>query len=78
MHPAQAAVVGLSARFDVMEIMEKRVKSRFSHRRNVLLELDAAACDGPHGGVPTLLSAMLALPVRPVLARALFLTPREV
>lgn len=65
MHRVQAAVVGLSARFDVMDIMEKRVKSRFSHRRDVLLELDAAACDGPHSDVPSLLSAMLALPVHP-------------
>ncbi|EIE26129.1 hypothetical protein COCSUDRAFT_40278 [Coccomyxa subellipsoidea C-169] len=58
----QAAVVGLSARFDVMEIMEKRVKSRFSHRRDIVLELDAAGFEHPHSGVPSLLAAMLALP----------------
>ncbi|KAK9916102.1 hypothetical protein WJX75_008581 [Coccomyxa subellipsoidea] len=58
----QAAVVGLSARFDVMEIMEKRVKSRFSHRRDIVLELDAAGFDHPGSGVPSLLAAMLALP----------------
>ena len=56
-------MVGLSARFDVMEIMEKRVKSRFSHRRDIVLELDAAGFDHPGSGVPSLLAAMLALPV---------------
>ncbi len=56
--------MGLSARFDVMEIMEKRVKSRFSHRRDIVLELDAAGFEHPHSGVPSLLAAMLALPVR--------------
>ena len=56
--------MGLSARFDVMEILEKRVKSRFSHRRDIVLELDAAGFDHPDSGVPSLLTAMLALPVR--------------
>jgi hypothetical protein len=30
----QAAVVGLSTRVDVMEMLEKRVRSRFSYRRH--------------------------------------------
>jgi hypothetical protein len=60
----QAAVVGLSARFNVMEILEKRVRSRFSHRRDLILEIDAAHFDHEQDGVPALLSAMLTLPVR--------------
>lgn len=58
--------MGLSARFDVMEIMEKRVRSRFSHRRDLVLELDAPSSDGDlAGGVPSLLASMLHLPVHP-------------
>lgn len=55
--------MGLSVRQDVMEILEKRVKSRLSHRRNLILEIDAASFDHPQNGVPGLLATMLALPV---------------
>ena len=58
---AQAAVVGLSARFDVVERLEKRVRSRFSHRRDQLLELDAAK-SGAEESPAALLAAMLHLP----------------
>ena len=58
---AQAAVVGLSARADAVERLEKRVKSRFSHRREQLLELDAQQWAG-EAGPPALLAAMLRLP----------------
>ena len=60
----QAAVVGLAARGDVLASLEKRVKSRFSHRRSLLLELDAAEFEHPQSGVPALLRAQLRLPVR--------------
>eukprot|EP00891_Asterochloris_glomerata_P008225 jgi/Astpho2/8225/fgenesh1_pg.00122_%23_9_t len=43
----QAAVVGLTCRTDAIELLEKRVRSRFSHRRQLVLELTAAeAQDG--------------------------------
>ena len=43
----QAAVVGLTCRTDAIELLEKRVRSRFSHRRQLVLELTAA--DTPLG-----------------------------
>lgn len=65
--PDQAAVVGLSARGDVVAQLEKRVKSRFSHRRVLLLELAAEEFADERNGVPALLRALLCLPVRPAL-----------
>ncbi|KAK9866078.1 hypothetical protein WJX84_011676 [Apatococcus fuscideae] len=35
----QAAVVGMSCRLDVMEMLEKRVRSRFSHTTRLILDL---------------------------------------
>ena len=43
---AQAAVVGLTCRTDAIELLEKRVRSRFSHRRQLVLELTAAEAQG--------------------------------
>ncbi len=66
---AQAAGVGLAARGDVLAQLEKRVKSRFSHRRSLLLELDAAGFDDARSGPPALLRAQLRLPVLPASVR---------
>lgn len=59
----QAAVVAMSARFNVMDSMEKRVRSRFSHRRDIILELPAEDFDSPDSGPVALLQAFLSLPV---------------
>lgn len=32
-HSAQFGIIGVSARLDVVELLEKRLRSRFSHRR---------------------------------------------
>ncbi|CAL5218398.1 g73 [Coccomyxa viridis] len=58
----QAAVVAMSARFNVMDSMEKRVRSRFSHRRDIILELPAEDFDSPDSGPVALLQAFLSLP----------------
>ncbi|KAI3431512.1 hypothetical protein D9Q98_004562 [Chlorella vulgaris] len=70
----QAAVVGLSCRQDVVEMLEKRVKSRFSHRK---LDLslptsvmpvaprdadDVRAADAGQDGALEVLQSMLTLP----------------
>ena len=52
---AQACVVGVSVRIDVADMMEKRVRSRFSHRR--MLFAAPAAADAPD-----LVRAALTLP----------------
>ena len=52
---AQAAIVGITSRYDVVEMMEKRSRSRFSHRKVLLpaptpaqaLALAEAACTLP-------------------------------
>ncbi|DBA93777.1 hypothetical protein WJX82_005642 [Trebouxia sp. C0006] len=58
----QAAVVGLSCRHDVMELLEKRVRSRFSHRKQLIPEMEEkdldSAADSPRG----VLAAMLTVP----------------
>ena len=59
----QAAVVAISARFNVMDSMEKRVRSRFSHRRDIILELPAEDFDSPDSGPVALLQSFLSLPV---------------
>lgn len=47
----QAAVIGLSCRHDVMELLDKRVRSRFSHRKHPIADLQeqdfAVAGDSP-------------------------------
>jgi hypothetical protein len=60
---AQAAVVALSARFNVMDSMEKRVRSRFSHRRDIVLELAVEEFDSPDSGPMALLQSLLSIPV---------------
>ena len=60
---AQAAVVAVSARHNVMDSLEKRVRSRFSHRRDVVLELAAEDFDHPESGPVALLRSFLSLPV---------------
>lgn len=55
----QAAVVGLSARVDVMEMLEKRVRSRFSYRRHLLIEADAEAFDKGSGDSPAAILQVL-------------------
>ena len=56
-------MVALSARFNVMESMEKRVRSRFSHRRDIIMELAAEDFDSPTSGPVALLKSLLSLPV---------------
>ena len=53
----QAAVVGLTCRTDAIELLEKRVRSRFSHRRQLVLELTA-------GNTPGELQMLVLLPAR--------------
>ena len=60
---AQAAVVAISARHNVMDSMEKRVRSRFSHRRDIILELAIEDFDHPESGPAALLRSFLSLPV---------------
>lgn len=57
----QAAVVGLSVRSDVTELLEKRVKSRFSYRRRLVLEPGTAEFEHEGEGPPALLAALLRL-----------------
>ena len=53
--------MGLSCRSDVTEMLEKRVKSRFSYRRQLVLD-PCTACDGQHKEQPAaILRAMLSL-----------------
>ena len=59
----QAAVVAMSARFNVMDSMEKRVRSRFSHRRDIVLELAVEEFDSPDSGPMALLQSLLSIPV---------------
>ena len=58
----QAAVVGLSCRHDVMELLEKRVRSRFSHRKHLLSDLQEQDLDAPGNNPADLLSSMLTVP----------------
>ena len=60
---AQAALVAMSARFNVMDSMEKRVRSRFSHRRDIVLELSVEEFDSPESGPMALLQSLLDIPV---------------
>ena len=58
----QAAVVGLSCRHDVMELLEKRVRSRFSHRKQLLPELEQKDFDQPGNSPKDVLASMLTVP----------------
>ncbi len=46
-----------------MDSMEKRVRSRFSHRRDIVLELAVEDFDSPDSGPIALLQSLLSLPV---------------
>ena len=59
----QAALIAMSARFNVMDSMEKRVRSRFSHRRDIVLELAVEDFDSPDSGPMALLQSLLGVPV---------------
>ena len=58
----QAAVVGLSCRHDVMELLEKRVRSRFSHRKQLIPEIEEKHFDQPGNSPKDVLAAMLTMP----------------
>lgn len=58
----QAAVVGLSCRHDVMELLEKRVRSRFSHRKQLIPEMEEKHFDQPGNSPKDVLAAMLTMP----------------
>lgn len=62
MHALQAAVVGLSCRHDVMELLEKRVRSRFSHRKQLIPEMEEKHFDQPGNSPKDVLAAMLTMP----------------
>lgn len=62
MHALQAAVVGLSCRHDVMELLEKRVRSRFSHRKQLIPEMEEKHFDQPGNSPKDVLAAMLTVP----------------
>ena len=55
--------MAISARHNVMDSMEKRVRSRFSHRRDIILELAIEDFDHPDSGPVALLRSFLSLPV---------------
>ena len=59
---SQAGVVGLSCRSDVAEMLEKRVKSRFSYRRQLVLNPSTSDFKHPEEGPCALLQALLTLP----------------
>ena len=58
----QAAVVGLSCRHDVMELLEKRVRSRFSHRKQLIPEMEEKDLDSAADSSRGVLAAMLTVP----------------
>ena len=58
----QAAVVGLSCRHDVMELLEKRVRSRFSHRKQLVPEMEEKDFDQAGDSPRDVLAAILTLP----------------
>eukprot|EP00884_Botryococcus_braunii_P011000 jgi/Botrbrau1/19901/Bobra.0059s0022.1 len=59
----QAAVVGLSTRVDVMEMLEKRVRSRFSYRRYMVPECEEGSPEiSNRDTAPAVLEEMLKLP----------------
>lgn len=54
--------MGLSCRHDVMELLEKRVRSRFSHRKQLIPEMEEKDCDSPGNSPRDVLAAMLTVP----------------
>jgi hypothetical protein len=64
----QAALVGTSQRQDVMDLLEKRIRSRFSHRR--LLLGDPLIDPAPSGAAGQGLSALLRMVYLPVSSSA--------
>lgn len=54
--------MGLSCRSDVTEMLEKRVKSRFSYRRHLVLNTCSLPLDDKSEGTLALLGEMLKLP----------------
>ena len=58
----QAAVIGVSCRHDVMELLEKRVRSRFSHRKHLIPDLQEQDLDTPGNNPSDILSSMLTIP----------------
>ena len=57
----QAGVVGLSCRSDVAEMLEKRVKSRFSYRRQLVLDPSNSDFDNEQEGPCAILLSLLSL-----------------
>lgn len=53
--------MGLSCRHDVMELLEKRVRSRFSHRKQLIPEMDEGT-DQAGNSPQDVLAAMLSVP----------------
>ena len=60
----QAGVVGLSCRSDVAEMLEKRVKSRFSYRRQLVLDPSTGDFENEQEGPCAILLSLLLLQVR--------------
>ena len=52
-------MIGLSCRHDVMELLEKRVRSRFSHRKHLIPDLQEQDFAVPGDSPADLLSKML-------------------
>ena len=50
----QAAVVGLTCRLDAIELMEKRVRSRFSHEKEIVVNPQDRSTDLQVNTVPAL------------------------
>ena len=59
----QAGVVGMSCRSDVAEMLEKRVKSRFSYRRQLVLDPSTSDFDNTDEGPVSILASLLPLQV---------------
>lgn len=57
----QAGVVGLSCRSDVAEMLEKRVKSRFSYRRQLVLDPSTSDFNNEQEGPCAILFSLLCL-----------------
>ena len=54
--------MGLSCRHDVMELLEKRVRSRFSHRKQLIPEMEEKDLDSAADSSRGVLAAMLTVP----------------
>lgn len=58
----QAGVIGMSCRCDVTEMLEKRVKSRFSYRRQLILDPSTSEFDSQGEGPCAILQSFLTIP----------------